>query len=211
MKFPRKGNSPRPAKAMDGATGLAAIRPNVAGVDIGSRTMHVCGPVEDDGRRERRMFATTTDEIQACVQWLKQVAVESVARESTGVCWIPVLEILESPGVEVLLVDTRPLSRVPGRKTDMTDCAWIQSLHSCGLLQGCFPRRRDRGTAQAGAAESGAGGRASRLGPAGAEMSGSDECAGASGGIRYARHDRDGDPSRDRSRPAGPAAIGRTA
>jgi len=73
--------------------------------------------------------------IQSCVQWLKQQKVESVAMESTGVYWIPVLEILENSGLETLLVDTRPLSRVPGPKRDVEDCPWIQTLHSHGLQQ----------------------------------------------------------------------------
>jgi transposase len=64
--------------------------------------------------------------------------VESVARESTGVYGIPVLEILEGCGLETLLVDTRPLPRVPGRKTEVGDAAWIQTLHSHGWLRGCF-------------------------------------------------------------------------
>jgi len=100
--------------------------------------MHVCAPASEDGGTQVRIFATTTDEIAACAQWLRQLQVESVAMESTGVYWIPVLEILESSQFECLLVDTRPLSRVPGRKTDVTDAEWIQTLHSHGLLQGCF-------------------------------------------------------------------------
>jgi transposase len=118
--------------------GLSPVRRNVAGIDIGSRQMHVCAPVSEDGRTEVRVFATATDEIVACAKWLKQLQVESVAMESTGVYWIPVLEILESFQFETLLVDTRPLSRVPGRKTDVTDTEWIQTLHSHGLLQSCF-------------------------------------------------------------------------
>jgi len=84
------------------------------------------------------VFATTTEQIQQCVGWLKQQKVRSVAMESTGVYWIPVLEIMESRGLEVLLVDTRPLSRVPGRKTDAEDCQWLQTLHSHGLLRGAY-------------------------------------------------------------------------
>jgi transposase len=118
--------------------GLEVIRATVAGIDIGSRYMHVCGPKSAEGQSEVRQYGTTTEEILGCAQWLKQLGVESVAMESTGVYWIPVLEILEHQGLEVLLVDTRPLSRVPGRKTDILDCQWIQTLHSCGLLQGCF-------------------------------------------------------------------------
>jgi transposase len=117
---------------------LAALRHKVAGIDIGSRQMFVCGPAGEDGTHEIRTYATTTEQIQACGRWLREQQVESVAMESTGVYWIPVLEILESQGMETVLVDTRPLSRVPGRKTDVADCQWIQTLHSHGLLQGGY-------------------------------------------------------------------------
>ena len=73
-------------------------------------------------------------------KWLQACGVKSVAMESTGVYWIAPHEVLEAAGLEVLLVDTRQLARVPGRdkKTDPTDCEWIQRLHSCGLLRGSF-------------------------------------------------------------------------
>lgn len=60
--------------------------------------------------------------------------------ESTGVYWIAPHEVLEAQGLQVLLVDTRQLAQVPGRdkKSDPTDCEWIQRLHSCGLLRGSF-------------------------------------------------------------------------
>jgi len=77
-------------------------------------------------------------ELVKLADWFEQVGVESAALESTGVYWIPLFEMLESRGIEVILTDTRQLSRVPGRKTDAEDCQWIQLLHSCGLLQGCF-------------------------------------------------------------------------
>ena len=124
-------------KTSTGKPGLVTIRPRVAGIDIGSRQMHVCGPEDASGEVQLAVFDTTTGDIEACAKWLKQLGVESIAMESTGVYWIAPFELLESAGFEVLLVDTRPLSRVPGRKTDVSDCAWIQTLHSCGLLQGC--------------------------------------------------------------------------
>jgi hypothetical protein len=73
-------------------------------------------------------------------EWLKARQVESVALESTGVYWIAPHEVLEGQGLQVLLVDTRQLAQVPGRdkKSDPTDCEWIQRLHSCGLLRGSF-------------------------------------------------------------------------
>jgi hypothetical protein len=58
--------------------------------------------------------------------------------ESTGVYWIPLFEILDSRGFQVHLVNARQISRVPGRKTDMLDCQWLQLLHACGLLRGSF-------------------------------------------------------------------------
>jgi transposase len=84
-------------------------------------------------------FGATTPELERMVEWLKQRRVESVAMESTGVYWIAPHEILERHGLEVVLVNTRELARVPGRKkTDRVDCKWIQRLHSCGLLTGSF-------------------------------------------------------------------------
>src|SRR5271170_898600 len=134
MKKQKQSTTPK----QDHGGKLPAMQANVAGIDIGSRERYVCGPPQEDGGREIRAFATTTQQVQACVGWLKQQRVQSVAMESTGVYWIPVLEILESSGVETLLVDTRPLSRVPGRKTDVEDCQWIQTLHSHGLLQSSY-------------------------------------------------------------------------
>ena len=125
-------------RKQSGSKGLMTIRPNVAGIDIGSRQMHVCGPADEQGQARLAVFETTTVDILACAKWLRELGVESVAMESTGVYWIPPFELLEHGGFEVFLVDTRPLSRVPGRKTDVTDCEWIQTLHSCGLLQSSY-------------------------------------------------------------------------
>jgi transposase len=119
--------------------GLPVIRPNVAGIDLGSTNHWVCAPKRDGAGREVEQFGATTPELEKMVEWLKERNVESVAMESTGVYWIPPHEILESHGLEVVLVNTRELARVPGRKkTDRIDCKWIQRLHSCGLLTGSF-------------------------------------------------------------------------
>ena len=136
----KKKEKRRAGARQDRGSNLSVINPRVAGVDIGSREMFVCGPVNAAGCREVQAFATTTQQILDCARWLKERKVESVAMESTGVYWIPVMEIFESEGLETLLVDTRPLSRVPGRsnKSDVSDCQWIQTLHSHGLLHGSF-------------------------------------------------------------------------
>jgi len=120
--------------------GLPVIRRNVAGIDLGSERHWVCAPTRDGSGREIASFGATTAELLRLAGWLKARQVESVAMESTGVYWIAPHEVLEAQALQVLLVDTRQLARVPGRdkKTDPSDCEWIQRLHSCGLLRGSF-------------------------------------------------------------------------
>jgi len=119
-------------------TSLPAIRPRVAGLDVGSSEHWVCGPARDDGKPNVRVFGTTTDQLNELAGWLSAQGVESVAMESTYVYWIPIYELLEARGIEVVLVNARQLHNVPGRKTDFSDCQWLQLLHSCGLLRGSF-------------------------------------------------------------------------
>ena len=119
-------------------TSLPAIRPKVAGIDVGSAQHWVCGPPRPDGAPNVRVFGTTTAQLQELAAWLAEQHVESAAMESTYVYWIPIYELLESQGIEVLLVNARQLHNVPGRKTDFSDCQWLQLLHSCGLLRGSF-------------------------------------------------------------------------
>jgi transposase len=118
--------------------GLEVIRGDVAGVDLGARQHWVCGPALESGEPNVKCFGTTTAELEEVCWWLIEQGVTSVAMESTSVYWIPLYEMLESKGVEPVLVNARQLHGVPGRKTDMIDCQWIQKLHSCGLLRGSF-------------------------------------------------------------------------
>jgi transposase len=122
-----------------GIEGLPVIRPNVAGIDLGSETHWVCAPKVDRTGVEVETFGATTPELERMAEWLKERKIESVAMESTGVYWIAPHEVLERHGLEVVLVNTRELARVPGRKkSDHVDCRWTQRLHSCGLLSGSF-------------------------------------------------------------------------
>ena len=120
--------------------GLPVVRHKVAGIDLGSQQHFVCAPAIEGGGREVVDFGATTSELVRMANWLKERKVESVAMESTGVYWIAPHEVLEAEGLQVMLVDTRQLARVPGRdqKSDPSDCEWIQRLHSCGLLFGSF-------------------------------------------------------------------------
>lgn len=116
---------------------LRVTRLNVAGIDLGSKEHYVACPPRN-GQANVKVFGTTTPELTALADWLQAEGVESVAMESTGVYWVPLYELLAQRGIEVMLVDARQIKHVPGRKTDMIDCQWIQLLHSCGLLRGAF-------------------------------------------------------------------------
>ena len=116
---------------------LNCINPDTAGIDIGAKAHLVAIP---EGRDEKhvREFPAFTSSILELVEWLKAMRIKSVAMESTGVYWIPLYELLEDHGFEVLLVNARHIKNVPGRKSDVQDCQWIQQLHSYGLLRGSF-------------------------------------------------------------------------
>ena len=83
-------------------------------------------------------FAAFTADLYRLADWLAGCGVDTVVMESTGVYWIPLFGVLEKRGFEVLLVDPRRIKNVPGRKTDVLDCQWLQQLHTYGLLSGAF-------------------------------------------------------------------------
>jgi len=112
------------------------VNANAAGIDLGARTHYVALP--QDREVSVRQFGCFTEDLRAMAQWLKANGIETVAMESTSVYWVPVFQMLESQGLDVHLVSTRHLKAVPGRKTDVADCQWIQHLHECGLLRGSF-------------------------------------------------------------------------
>ena len=116
---------------------LECIEPNAAGVDIGAREIYVAVPGDRDAQPVR-CFSTFTEDLEAIARWLKQCGVVSVAMESTGVYWIPLYEVLEQAGLRVCLVNARHVKHVPGRKSDVSDCQWLQYLHSVGLLRASF-------------------------------------------------------------------------
>jgi transposase len=120
-----------------GTTELGVIDAHAAGIDIGATEEWVACPPKD-GKSNVRKFGTDTPSLGELADWLASEGVVSVAMESTGVYWIPIFELLEARGFRVILTDSRTLGRVPGRKTDMLDCQWLQQLHAHGLLRGCF-------------------------------------------------------------------------
>ncbi len=116
---------------------LSQVNLNAAGIDVGASSHFVA---VSEGRSEQpvREFEAYTSELYRMADWLLECGVETVAMESTGVYWIPLFGVLEERGLEVMLVDPRRLKNVPGRKTDVSDCQWLQQLHTYGLLSGAF-------------------------------------------------------------------------
>ena len=116
---------------------MPVMRAHAAGMDIGAEEIFVAVP-DDHDEEPVRSFSTFTSDLRALADWLQHCGITTVAMESTGVYWIPVFQILEGRGFEVFLVNAHYLKSVPGRKSDVSDCQWIQYLHSVGLLQGSF-------------------------------------------------------------------------
>jgi transposase len=116
---------------------MPIVHPNAAGLDIGAAEIWACVPSARDPEPVR-CFPTFTPDLHRLADWLVTCGVETVAMESTGVYWIPIYEILEARGLKVFLVNAHHIKRVPGRKSDILDCQWIQKLHTLGLLAGSF-------------------------------------------------------------------------
>jgi transposase len=116
---------------------LEPIQPNAAGIDVGATDIYVAVPADRDPQPVC-CFLSFTDGPQALADWLQKCGIQSVAMESTGVYWIPLFQILEARRIQVCLVNARHVKHVPGRKSDVMDCQWLQYLHSVGLLRASF-------------------------------------------------------------------------
>ena len=133
-----KHNRHRPARASRPSPSvLDRIQVDVAGIDCGAAEHYVAVPPDRDPTPVQA-FRTFTADLHRLADWLVACRVTSVAMEATGVYWIPVYDILEARGLEVLLVNARHIKHVPGRKSDVEDCEWLRELHSVGLLRGSF-------------------------------------------------------------------------
>ncbi len=116
---------------------LQQLKLDAAGIDIGSQEHYVAVPADRDPEPVRS-FGSFTPDLHEMAAWLKQCRINTVAMESTGVYWIPVFQILESHGFEVILVNPRYAKNVSGRPTDVGDAQWLQQLHTYGLLSASF-------------------------------------------------------------------------
>jgi transposase len=120
--------------------GLEQINLHAGGIDVGSAENYLCVPENSvpAGERHVRKFGVFSQEQDAAVEWLKASGVTTVAMEATGIYWISLYDKIEAAGLEVVLVDPHSVKHVPGRKSDVLDCQWLQQLHTYGLLRGAF-------------------------------------------------------------------------
>ncbi len=127
-------------KTIAPAKQMPMIHPHAAGIDVGATKHFVCVPEDavPAGERPVREFSAFTADLDRLVEWLRVCGVTTVAMESTGVYWIPLYQKIEAAGLEAVLVNARHLKHVPGRKSDVLDCQWLQRLQSYGLLQASF-------------------------------------------------------------------------
>lgn len=135
-------NNKQKKSSRKGKEKFSLFNPDAAGIDIGGAFHFVAVP-EDRDDNPIRKFNNFTENLCQLANWLSACGIKTVAMESTGVYWIPIYEILESRGFEVFLVNARHVKNVPGRKSDVLDCQWIQQLHSDGLLRASFRPDQD--------------------------------------------------------------------
>ena len=121
----------------DPTQGLPILNIDAAGIDVGSREHWVAVPADRESRSVRK-FDTFTTGLHEIVDWLRACKIKTVVMEATGVYWVALFEELERAGFDVRVVNARYAKNVPGRKSDLIDCQWLQRLHTYGLLPNSF-------------------------------------------------------------------------
>jgi transposase len=112
--------------------GMRQVNRHAAGVDIGAHAIMACVPDGDD-QQLVRAFGTYTADLDALADWFVDRGIQTAAMESTGGYWIPLFETLEARGIQCCLISAQAIKHVPGRKSDVLDGQWMQTLHSYGL------------------------------------------------------------------------------
>jgi transposase len=117
--------------------GLPELNRNAAGIDVGNAEHYAAVPTERDPEPVRT-FGSFTADLHRMAQWLKICGIETVVMQATGVYWVALHQILEDYGFQVNVVNARHTKTLPGRKTDVLECQWLQKLHTFGLLNNSF-------------------------------------------------------------------------
>jgi transposase len=121
---------------------FSVVNPNSAGIDVADNEM-VVAVSPDVCHNNVQTFGSFTRDLHHIAGWLKECGVVTVAMESTGVYWVQLFLLLQDFGFTVFLVNAKHVKNVTGRKDDECDAAWIQKLHSCGLLTNSFQPSTD--------------------------------------------------------------------
>lgn len=116
---------------------LSSVHPDAAGIEVGSRFHGVAVPSGRD-QEPVRIFESFAGELHQMADWLLDCGIKTVAMESTGIDWGALYEVLESRGIDVVVVTVREVNQVPGRKTEVNDAQGLQQLHEDGLVRGSF-------------------------------------------------------------------------
>lgn len=141
------GGVPVEAQVLEG---LQQINLQAAGIDIGAAENYIAVPAHavKAGEPTVRCFGVSSPQQDLAVEWLRACRITTVAMEATGIYWMTLYDKLEAAGMQVVLVDPHSVRAMPGRKSDVLDCQWLQQLHTYGLLRGAFrpdePTRRLR-------------------------------------------------------------------
>ena len=136
-KLQKNNQAGKPAQPKVDWKALEVVHPDAAGIDIGG-SEHWVAISPDRDERPVRSFECFTADLEQMADWLVARGVQTVAMQSTGVYWMPVLEILQQRGMQVYLVNARHTKNLPGRKSDIAECQWLLKLHTFGLLNNSF-------------------------------------------------------------------------
>jgi len=117
--------------------GMEVLRPDAAGIDVGNAQHYVAVP---PGRSDPSVqtFGSFTADLHRLAKWLQACRIKTVVMQATGVYWMALYHVLESYGLQVYVVNAKYTKTLPGRKTDVLECQWLQKLHTFGLLNNSF-------------------------------------------------------------------------
>src|ERR1700676_720683 len=140
-KQDRKKKTRRGKRSQDWEA-LPPLNKNAAGIDVGNAEHYVAVPAGCDPEPVQK-FGSFTADLHRIAEWLKACGIQTVAMQATGVYWIALYQILEEHGLQVNVVNAHHTKTLPGRKTDVLECQWLQKLHTFGLLNNSFQPAED--------------------------------------------------------------------
>ena len=135
-KQDRKKKTRRGKRSQDWEA-LPPLNPNAAGIDVGNAEHYVAVPAGRDAEPVQK-FGSFTADLHRMAGWLKVCGIQTVVMQATGVYWIALYQILEEHSLQVNVVNAHHTKTLPGRKTDVLECQWLQKLHTFGLLNNSF-------------------------------------------------------------------------